>query len=182
MHEEMRRMMNRRLELKQLPVEAVYLSEHKFRKTWLPMFLSFFSGQEGGLASSWATNVAGNYYKPVHIVQNEDKPGEVLITVPGLFSQDHRVYSDQLIEQIPNIIASAVKHNDAVPGSGDNYLLNNLVDSASPPPSRRKDYEAWKAIYLYYDIDAPFLHAPKESAKEEREKVEQSLEGFDDDF
>lgn len=182
MHDELKKIMTRRLEIQPLPDEVVYLSENKFRQTWLPMFLSFFSGQEGGLASAWATNVAGNYYRPVHVVKNEDKPGEILFTVPGLFNQNHQVYSEQMVEQIPNIIASAVKHNDVVPGSGDNYLLNNLVDSAAPSQSRNDEEEAWKKIYLYYGIDAPFLHKTKTTAKEEREKVEQTLEGFDDDF
>lgn len=182
MHPELVKTMERRLELKPVAEDKVYLSESKFRKTWMPMFLSYFAGQEGGLVAAWATNVAGNYYREVHVVANEDKPGNVLFVVPGLFNNRHQIYSDDLIEIIPQVVATAIKHNDVVPGSGDTYLLNSLVDKAAPPQIKSQEEEQWKKIYKYYGIDAPFLHDATKNASLERAKTEELLEGFDDDF
>ena len=52
-----------RLQIPDLPDSPIYLAEHVFAKTWLPVFLSYFAGEDPGLITAWATNVAGNYYK-----------------------------------------------------------------------------------------------------------------------
>lgn len=173
--------MMRRITIPPMPVEEVYLSEQKFKKTWLPMFMRYFAGQEEGVVSMWATNVAGNFYKPVHIVANEKNPGEILFTVPALLNNNHKIYSDEVANMIPNILTRASKHNDVMPGSGDKYILNNLIDSAAPSQPKTDEEDAWRAIYRYYDIEAPFVDA-KSTASLERSKIDSLIEGFDDDF
>lgn len=183
MNKNIEAMMLRKLALPPLPDDPVYLSEDKFSKTWLPMFVRYFAGHEGGVVSMWATNVAGNFYQEVHVVQNEKNPKEILFTVPGLLTNNQNIYSEDIISQIPFILASASKHNDVLPGSGDNYILNNLVDSAAPAQAKATEEEAWRKIYKYYGIDAPFVSdKPHTNAAEEREKLQSLIEGFDDDF
>lgn len=181
MDDSMKEALIRQIQLQPLPDDPVYLSESKFSKTWLPMFLNYFAGRDGGVVSMWATNVAGNFYRAVHVVQNENHPGEVLFTVPPLMNYGHKLYSDELVEQIPLIMASASKHNSIMPGSGDTYIINNLVQKVAPSQVKSDEEEAWKKIYRYYEIDAPFLNDnnPKASG---REQVESLIEGFDDDF
>lgn len=175
--------MMRQLAIPPLPEEPVYLSESKFAKTWLPMFLRYFAGLEGGVVSMWATNVAGNFYKEVHIVQNENKPEDILFTVPGLLTNNQNIYSEEVTSQISLILASASKHNDVFPGSGDSYILNNLVNTVAPEQPKASEEEAWRKIYLYYNIDAPFVSGkPKSGSDESRENLQSKIEGFDDDF
>lgn len=171
----------RRIQLQPLPNDPAYISEAKFSKTWLPMFLNYFAGRDGGVVAMWATNVAGNFYRPVHVVQNENNPGDILFTVPALMNYDHKVYSDELVDQIPLIMASAAKHNSIMPGSGDTYIINNLVQKTAPSQVKSEEEEAWKKIYRYYDIDAPFLNETNNRTSG-REHVESLIEGFDDDF
>lgn len=179
--ETIRESLIRQIQLPPLPDTVVYLSEAKFRKTWLPMFLNYFAGTDGGVVSMWATNVAGNFYRPVHVVQNENSPGELLFTVPPLMNYEHKVYSDDTVAQIPLIMASASKHNSVMPGSGDTYIINNLVQKAAPSQTKSDEEDAWKKIYRYYDIDAPFMNV-KVSDTSGREQIESLIEGFDDDF
>lgn len=169
----------------EIPDEPVYLAEPVFRKTWFPMFMHYFAGTEEGPAMFWATNVAGNFYKEVHVVENMNNPeNTILFTVPPLMSRDD-VFNTQDID-ISGVLALADLNNQVYPGSGGSLIEKNITSQVKQPTRSLSEVEQWRKIYEFYEVDAPFLHT--EEAKQAKiaqgiiPKDADVVEGFDDDF
>lgn len=177
--------------LPKLPEEKVYFPEPVFRKTWMPMFLHYFAGHQDGVVTYWAHNVAGNYYQEVHVVSDMDNPEEtVQFVVPPLVSRDNEVFTEGGDIPFDVILKHVELNNQVFPGSGDNLLHEHVgkrIKRESPKSIRNE--EMWRKIYMYYEIDAPFLHTPEARAQAAKEGISlptavvdtNEVEGFDDD-
>lgn len=172
------------IKIPEIPVDPVYLEEHVFRKTWMPMFMRYFAGHEEGVVAMWGTNVAGNFYKPVKVVTDMNRPEEtVVFTVPPLCDNSLDVIPSEVATNISEIVAEADLNNKAFPGSGDNILVKNIINLVNAPTANLKDQQAWREIYKYYNLDAPFVNqTEKEKAKDSSKALNSLVEDYNDDF
>ena len=102
------------------------IEETKFAKTWFPMFINYFAGKEAGIAAAWATNVAGNFYKDVYVVDNVDNPQKIHFVVPSLFTRDNAVLPDHITQNLGIILAQANAQENVFPVVVNIYLPRAL--------------------------------------------------------
>lgn len=171
------------IEVPKLPENKVYLDERKFHDAWLPLFLSYFAGKDEGAINEWHVRVAGSPYQKVSVCTDTSRPEETTVfVVPPLLDNDFDIISSEAQSQVATIFEKAELNNKNFPGSGDSYITG-LIGKVVDMPKSNANEEAWKKIYRYYNIDAPFLHENTETKTQSTNKqLNELVEDWDDDF
>lgn len=172
----------RSIRLPELPKDRVYLEEHKFRKTWFPMFMRYFAGHEDGIVAAWATNVAGNFFREVYVVSDINNPDDtVLFVVPALMDRSSDLYPDEVSGRVHDLVNQAALNEKAFPGAGAKLLEKGMINTLNPKRNDPSEKKAWQFIYDFYGVDAPFLN-DKASGSSGSSNANLAVEDYDDDL
>ena len=125
------------------------LSEYIFKNVFIPMFAGDKDLMYQVTIENWI-KVAGNPYKSVDIVDNNNK---VLFTVPPPFNRDaiNPVSNDDV--PLAHVVKSAQQYANIAPAQGLHYLNAELTKRALVMKTAThvmNNLEAWNAIFARY--------------------------------
>lgn len=172
------------IELPEINDERVYLSEAEFRNKWLNVFIGYFIGDSNAPINRWIDTVSGNHYKEVHVVSNIHNPEETLqFIVPPIFSRDENIYNvNEDDMDVNTVLNMANLNNKNFPGSGNTLIEQGIIAKIKDTTPSMVETERWRAIYEYYNIEAPFVTDKPRGVSNASNSQTSEVVGFDDDF
>lgn len=127
------------------------IPEDAFVNVFLPMFAGVQPLEYPVTITNWI-NLAGNAFKPVHVVDNKRK---ILFTVPALYDIEaiNPLPNVEGLSPVSHVVETAKQYSHMHPMQGSRYLNEEMAKRSMimrNPIDLSKDIGAWNEIFKRY--------------------------------
>lgn len=128
------------------------LRESEFVERWILTLREYLAGGDVEIVI-WLSAQKVTVFGEVDII---DQNGVVLYTVPSLLVKQDNILPKSVASEITDIIHRADALNKNMPGKGDSYMKNELVNHVVEQRKLPEYQQRWDDIFTRYNLEPVF--------------------------